>query len=423
MATPITVSMDGTLISWLKQAGDSVNKGDVVAEIEADKATVEVEAPAAGVISGLSANPGDNLLAGQVIGSVGEGGGAAAPAAAAPAQPVVKAAEPAAPAGAAARTNGAPKPAPAAADDDGRIKASPVARKIAEERGINLADVTGSGPAGRIVKEDVEGFSPAASQAAPAAPAASQPASGSALAAPPARKLPEGADVEIIDVTNMRKRIVAVTVESKQWTPHFYVTTEIDVEALLTLRKQLNDDLPENATKISVNDMVVKATALTLRQFPNLNSHFYGDKIVRHKRINIGIAVALPTGGLMYVVAHDADQVALGTLAAANKEKIARARDGKVKVEDITGATFSTSNLGPYDVEHFSAIINPPESGIIAVGTAAKVPVVKPDGTLGVGNRMKATISVDHRVSDGAEGAQFLQFFRALLENPMRMLI
>ncbi|MBL8157758.1 MAG: E3 binding domain-containing protein, partial [Anaerolineae bacterium] len=177
MATPITVSMDGTLISWLKQAGDSVNKGDVVAEIEADKATVEVEAPAAGVISGLSANPGDNLLAGQVIGSVGEGGGASAPAAeapaaAAPAQPVVKAAEPAAPAGAAARTNGAPKPAPAAADDDGRIKASPVARKIAEERGINLADVTGSGPAGRIVKEDVEGFSPAASQAAPAAPAA-----------------------------------------------------------------------------------------------------------------------------------------------------------------------------------------------------------------------------------------------------------
>ncbi|MBL8121015.1 MAG: 2-oxo acid dehydrogenase subunit E2, partial [Anaerolineae bacterium] len=164
-------------------------------------------------------------------------------------------------------------------------------------------------------------------------------------------------------------------------------------------------------------------TALTLRQFPNLNSHFYGDKIVRHKRTNIGIAVALPTGGLMYVVAHDADQVALGTLAAANKEKIARARDGKVKVEDITGATFSTSNLGPYDVEHFSAIINPPESGIIAVGTAAKVPVVKPDGTLAVGNRMKATISVDHRVSDGAEGAQFLQFFRALLENPMRMLI
>jgi pyruvate dehydrogenase E2 component (dihydrolipoamide acetyltransferase) len=195
------------------------------------------------------------------------------------------------------------------------------------------------------------------------------------------------------------------------------------VEALLAVRKQLNDNLPPDAAKISVNDLVVKATALTLRQFPNLNTHYYGDKLVRHKRINIGIAVALPSGGLMYVVAQDADKVALGTLAQQNKEMIARAREGKVKPSDISGATFSTSNLGPYDVEHFSAIINPPEAGIIAVGTALKVPVVKEDGTLGVGNRMKVTISVDHRVSDGAEGAQYLQAFKNLIESPMRLLV
>jgi pyruvate dehydrogenase E2 component (dihydrolipoamide acetyltransferase) len=220
----------------------------------------------------------------------------------------------------------------------------------------------------------------------------------------------------------MRKRIAAVTVESKQWTPHFYVTTDIDVEPLLALRKQINEGLPEE-NRISVNDMVVKATALTLRQFPNLNTHYYGDRFVRHKRINIGIAVALPKCALMNEVAQDADKVSHGTMAAQNKAMFARAREGKIKPEDITGATFTVSNLGPYNVDHFSAIINPPEAGILAIGTAMKVPVVKDDGTLGVGNRMKVTISVDHRVSDGAEGAQYLQAFKTLLENPMRRLI
>ncbi len=420
--SPITVTMDGTLLNWLKQAGDAVKKGDVVAEIEADKATVEVEATADGVISSLTANPGDSLKEGQVIGTIGAGAAASAPAPVA--QPVVLAAEAGAPAGAAARTNGAP-PAPVTADD-GRVKVSPLARKIAEERGIDLNQVTGSGPGGRIVREDVENFQPGAA-ARPVAPAAASSAPAVAPAAsgitpPPSRKLPEGADVEIIEIGNMRKRIAAVTVESKQQTPHFYVTSEIDVEALLNLRKQLNEGLAEEQ-KITVNDLIVKATALTLRQYPNLNSHFYGDRIVRHKRINIGIAVALPNNGLLYVVAQDADKMALGAMAARNKEMIARAREGKVKAEDISGATFSTSNLGPYDVDHFSAIISPPESGIIAIGTAKKVPVVKADGTLGVGNRMKATISVDHRVSDGAEGAQFLQHFKQLLEAPMRLLI
>jgi pyruvate dehydrogenase E2 component (dihydrolipoamide acetyltransferase) len=226
--------------------------------------------------------------------------------------------------------------------------------------------------------------------------------------------------VEIIDVSKMRSRIAARMVQSKQQTPHFYVTNEIDMEPLLNFRKQLNAGVSDEQ-KISVNDLIVKATALTLRQFPNLNTHYYGDKFARHKRINIGMAVALPGGGLINVVAKDADRVALSVLAQSNREMIARAREGKVRPDDVQGSTFTVSNLGAYDVEHFLAIINPPEAAILAVGTAAKVPVVLPDGTLGVGNRMKVTISVDHRVSDGAEGAQFLQAFKALVENPARL--
>ena len=190
----------------------------------------------------------------------------------------------------------------------------------------------------------------------------------------------------------------------------------------MALRKQINAGL-DDAHKVTVNDLIVKATALALRDFPNLNSHFYGDKIARHKRINIGIAVALPQGGLINVVAKDADKVSLGTLAQKNKEMIAAVREGKVKPDDISGSTFTVSNLGAYGVEHFLAIINPPEAGILAIGNAAKVPVVKEDGTLGVGNRMKITISVDHRVSDGAEGAQYLQKLKALIESPMQLLL
>ncbi|MGQ9888571.1 MAG: dihydrolipoamide acetyltransferase family protein [Aggregatilineales bacterium] len=413
MATEITLKMDGTLLNWLKEVGQPVNSGDVIAEIEADKATVEIEAPAAGVLAEVRAKPGEELREGTVIAVISESV-SAAPAA----QPAAKKPD-AQTAPAPAAGNGAQQAA--ASDDDGRIKASPLARRLAQEKGLDLRQMSGSGPGGRIVKADVEGFTPSAAPAA--SEAAPAPAPASSLPAAPARKAPEGPDVEHIELTTLRQRIVAVTVESKQWTPHFYVTTEIDVADLLRLRKLLNENLPEDAVKISVNDMLVKAAALTLRQFPNLNTHFYGDRLVRHKRINIGIAVALPQGGLMYVVAHDADQTALGTLAAENKAKIQRAREGKVKPDDISGATFSTSNLGPYSTEHFSAIINPPEAGILAIGATRKVPVVLPDGSLGVGERMKVTISVDHRVSDGAEGALYLQAFKDLIEHPLRLLL
>jgi pyruvate dehydrogenase E2 component (dihydrolipoamide acetyltransferase) len=220
----------------------------------------------------------------------------------------------------------------------------------------------------------------------------------------------------------MRRHIGERMVDSKHQIPHFYVTTEIDVDALLDLRKQLNATLDEDS-KISVNDMVVKATALTLKIFPNLNSHFYGDKIVRHKRFNIGIAVALNNGGLLNVVAKDADKAALGALALQNKAMIERALAGKLKPEDLSGSTFTVSNLGMYGVEDFIAVINPPEAGILAVGGAKKIPVVKADGSIGVGNRMKVTISVDHRVSDGAEGAKFLQELKKLIESPMRLVV
>ncbi len=420
MSNPITLNMDGTLLNWLKQVGEAVKAGEVVAEVESDKATVEIEAPADGVLLQQAAQPGDSLSSGMVIGLIGAPAEAAAPAqtearaVAAPAPAAVPAVPTSAPP---KRANGAPAAPTAALTPGARIKASPLARRIAEERGIDLNRVAGTGPGGRIVKEDVENFQPGAAAPAEAAP---QPA---ALAAAPARRFPEGPDIEAVELTTMRKRIAAATVESKQFTPHFYVTMELDVEPLLALRQQLNDSLPEGAAKITVNDLIVKAVALTLRQFPNLNSHYYGDRLARHQRIHVGIAVALPQGGLINVVARDADQVALGTLAARNKELIARARDGKVKPDDVTGATFTISNLGPYDVEHFVAIINPPEAGILAVGAARQVPVVKPDGTLGVGTRMKVTISVDHRVSDGAEAAQFLRAFKTLIENPLRLLV
>ena len=229
-------------------------------------------------------------------------------------------------------------------------------------------------------------------------------------------------NVEVQDISRMRRAIANATINSKQMIPHFYVSMTMDVGPLLALRKQLNATLADEGIKISVNDMIVKATALTLRQYPNLNSHYYGDKIVRHKRINIGIAVALPNNGLINVVSQDADKMSLSEMAVKHKAMFERAREGKVKPDDTRGATFTVSNLGPFNVDFFSAIINPPEAGIIAVGSAKQTPVVLEDGTFGTANLMTITISVDHRVSDGAEGAQWLDTLRHMVENPMRLL-
>ncbi len=443
MAEPITMPnlgsdmSEGTLLNWVKNVGDQINSGDIIAEIETDKATVEVPSEVSGTILQLLGELGSTLTVGSTIGYVGAAGEAPPGGSAAPAAPAA-AAEPAptpeqkplesAPAEPAAEPAAAPQPPAQAAPSEngdgalpGGVKASPIARKIAEEKGINLAQVTGTGPGGRITRSDVEGFTPSAAPAA--APQATPAAAPSGITPASFGELPSGPDVEIIDVSRLRSRIASRMVQSKQQVPHFYVTDDVDVEAMLNLRKQLNAVAIDDNQKVTVNDLIVKAAALTLRQFPNLNSHFYGDKIVRYKRINIGIAVALENGGLMNVVAKDADKTALGTLAAQNKAMIARAREGKVKPEDVQGSTFTVSNLGAYDVEHFLAIINPPEAGILAIASAKKVPVVLADGSLGVGNRMKVTVSVDHRVSDGAEGAQFLKAFKDILESPMRLLM
>lgn len=428
---------EGTFINWLKKVGDTIQAGEVIAEIETDKTTVEVESTVGGTITSLNVQPGDMVKVGAVIGYVGQpgeqpnGGKAPAPLAESRPQaaPELAPAQAPVPAPTPAVAHAKPQPVAVPAEGNGNlpggVRASPLARNIAAQRGVDLRAVKGSGPGGRITKEDVEAYLTAAP--APAVPAGVEVAPAAMEIAIPATpfygELPTGSDVEIIDTSNLRKRIGKRMTESKQHVPHFYVTVEMDVQALLDLRQELNAYVADESQKITVNDLVVKAVALTLRQFPNLNSHFYGDKIARHKRINIGMAVALPQGGLINVVCKDADKVALGAMAAHNREMIARARDGKIKPDDVSDSTFTVSNLGVYDVDQFAAVINPPEAGIVAVGTASKVPVVKPDGTLGVGMRMKATLSADHRVSDGAEGAMFLKALKDLIEHPMRLVI
>ena len=410
---------EGTLVGWTIEIGQAVNKGDVIAEIETDKATIEIETAVSGTILQLIGEPGDIVAVGAPIGYVGEAG-EEPPASATPVADTVEETAPTVSVSAAP----AAQAAPAASSDNGFVKASPIARRLADERGIKLNQLTGSGPGGRITKKDVLNFAPVDAPAAPAvAPTPSAiPSEAARPTMPTFSDLPEGPDVEVIELSRIRARIGQRLVESKQFVPHFYVTTEFDMGAAMRLRALLNTTIEEKANKISVNDLLVKAVALSLRTYPNLNSHYYGDKIVRHKRINIGIAVALDDG-LLNVTSYDADKTALGTMAFNHRDMITRARGGKVKPDELEGSTFTVSNLGPFDVDHFIAIINPPEAGILAVGSAKKVPVVLDDGSLGVGTRMKATISVDHRVSDGAEAAQFMKHLKELLENPMRLLI
>lgn len=400
---------EGQLVNWLKNPGDPVNHGDVVAEIESDKATVEVESYIEGTVLELLVEAGSWVPIGAPIAVVGEAGEVYDLAALG-----VATEEEAAPASAPVQPAAAPAPAPEQpADENGRglpggVKASPLARRVAEERGVDIRQVPGSGPGGRIVRTDVEAFEE------------------SAAAAPAARPLPSftpvvsGPDDETVPAPRLRQRIAARMTESKQTVPHFYVTTEIDMEAALNLRKELNERR-EKEDKISVNDLIVKAAALALREFPNINSSYNGETIIRHNRINVGIAVAVE-GGLLNVVSKDADVTPLTMMARTHREMIGRARDGKVKPEDVEGETFAVSNLGIYDVDHFIAIINPPAAAILAVGSARQVPVVV-EGELAVGWRMKATVSADHRVTDGAEAAEYLQRVKEILEDPLRLMM
>ncbi|NLH06159.1 MAG: 2-oxo acid dehydrogenase subunit E2, partial [Chloroflexi bacterium] len=300
------------------------------------------------------------------------------------------------------------------------VRASPLARRLAEELNVDLRQVEGSGPQGRIVRADVEEFAERAPAEAPRpglAPAYTPaPADVGYMPGEP------GPDDTVIETARMRDRIGRRMVQSKLQVPHFYVTTEIAMDQVMNLRRVLNERLAERDIKISLNDIIVKAAALTLREFPNINAAFNGDTIVRYGHINVGLAVAVE-GGLINVVSKDADKTMLSVMAVQHREMIQRAREGKIRPEDVEGETFAVSNLGLWDVDHFIAIINPPSAAILALGTAQKVPVVKEDDTLGVGWRMKATLSADHRVTDGAEAAAFMQTFKAILEDPLRLLV
>lgn len=409
---------EGTMGTWLKQVGDPVQKGDVLAEIESDKVTQELTARADGILLAQLANTGDLIPVGDNLGIIGAAGEDISSMAEGAGSSNGAAAPKAAPASAAEKTEAkaeipAAQPAKAssgelAAEFPGGVKATPVARRMAEEHSIDLTQVGGSGPSGRVRKADVEAYLESPPTAKPTAFEALETA-----AATPATTTDK-------TLTRMRQAIARRMTESKTTVPHFYVTSEIDMAAALKLRKQINESL-EPEQKVTVNDLVVKAAALALRQFPNINASFGGDKIILHNEINVGSAVAV-AGGLLTVVQKGTDGASISKIAQDHKEMIGRAREGKVKPEDVEGATFTVSNLGAFDVEHFVAIINPPHAAILAVGSAKQVPVVV-DGELTVGTRMKATISADHRVTDGVEAAQFMQTLKAILENPLRLLI
>jgi pyruvate dehydrogenase E2 component (dihydrolipoamide acetyltransferase) len=405
---------EGTLVRWVKQVGENINKGDVLAEIETDKATVEVESSASGVILEHIVDQGTVVPVNApiaVVGAQGEKVEVAKPEAAKP-----KAEEQKAESGtqkeekatAQAHPEAAPAQAAAAPVESGPVKASPLAKKIARDRNLDLSRVQGTGPGGRVVRKDVE-----------AALSSSQPAAVSRQPMP-VPVVPISVGDETIPLTRLRQAIARRMVESTTSVPHFYVTHEYKMDALMAMRKQANEYLTENE-KLSVNDFIIKAVALTLRQFPNLNSSYAGNNAIRHGSINIGVAVAVE-GGLLTVVNRNTDQLPLRQISTDVKRMVAGAREGKVRPDDIEGSTFSISNMGMYDVENFAAIINPPEAGILAVGSAREVPVVE-NGQVKPGWRMKATISVDHRVSDGAEAARFMQALAGYLENPVRMLV
>ncbi len=418
---------EGTLVRWMIEEGGEVAKGAVLAEIETDKATVEVESTASGVLYRQLIAEGTAVPVGEPIAVIAAPGEEVKdlPAAGEVPAPEVKPTgvkeekdtPPAAPV-----VEAKPEEMPAAAES-GIVKASPLARRMAEEYNLDLAKMSGSGPGGRIVKKDIEKAMESGQKATAEVPATKGAVVEPVKSGPPTPTWIPGAPVpadERVPVDKLRAIIGKRMLESRQQIPHFYVTSAYDAANLMQVRGQINRELPETA-KISVNDFVIKAIALTLRQFPNLNASLAEKEILRHGHINLGVAVALDNG-LMTVVVKDTDQKPLRVISQEVREMAARAREGKVRQDDIEGSTFSISNLGMFDVEQFVAIINPPEAAILAVGSAQQVPVVQ-DGEVKVGWQMKATLSADHRVTDGAEAARFMQALGGFIENPLRLLL
>ncbi|MBX7540678.1 pyruvate dehydrogenase complex dihydrolipoamide acetyltransferase [Qipengyuania sphaerica] len=428
MPTPIKMPAlsptmeEGTLAKWLVKPGDSVSAGDIMAEIETDKATMEFEAVDEGTIASIMVDEGtEGVKVGTVIAMLAEEG-----------EDLEEAAK-AAPAGGEAKAEEAreekveqeekrteapaPAPAPAAAksDDGTRIKASPLARRIAEQKGLDLSSITGSGPGGRIVKADVEdakpGAAPAKEAAAPA-PAPAKPATmGGDLDAP----------YEAQKLNNVRKVIARRLTEAKQTIPHIYLTVDVRLDALLKLRSELNKSLEADGIKLSVNDLLIKAQARALQRVPLCNVSFQGDELYQYTREDISVAVAAPSG-LITPIIRDAGRKGLAQISTEMKELAGKARDGKLQPHEFQGGTASLSNLGMFGTKQFDAVINPPQAMILAVGAGEQRPFVI-DGALGVATVMSATGSFDHRAIDGADGAQFMQAFQQLVENPMGLVV
>ncbi|MBL7792814.1 MAG: pyruvate dehydrogenase complex dihydrolipoamide acetyltransferase [Saprospiraceae bacterium] len=405
---------EGNIVSWLKKEGDAVETGDTLAEVETDKATMELDSSADGILLHIAVKEGpvpiDGVIA--IIGKKGEDWKAAlqaaengaAPASAQPAPPPATSQTP------------APSPAaPAVQDEDKRVKASPLARSLARETGVDISSVAGSGDQGRIVKRDVEALI-STQQAAPAPATTPAPETAPAIAA--FSFMAGGANFEEKPVSQMRKTIARRLGESKFTAPHFYLTIELNMEKATRLRERLNEVAP---VKISFNDLVIKAAAAALRQHPAVNSSWLGDKIRYNKDINVGVAVAVEDGLLVPVIRY-ADMKSLSQINTEVKTLAGKAKERKLSTEEMTGNTFTISNLGMFGIEEFTAIINPPDACILAVGGIIEKPIVQ-NGQIVVGHMMRVTLSCDHRVVDGATGAQFLQTFKAILEDPIRLLV
>jgi pyruvate dehydrogenase E2 component (dihydrolipoamide acetyltransferase) len=418
---------EGTLAKWLVKEGDAVKSGQIIAEIETDKATMEFEAVDEGVMGKILIAEGTAGVKVNTPIAVLVEEGESADAAPAPA----KAAAPAAPApvaATAAPVAAAPAATPKAAG--ARVFASPLARRIAADKGIDLTQVQGSGPHGRIVKADVEGAkpvaaAPVAAAAAPAAPAPAAPATGGTMPAGPSTetvlKMYQGRAFTEVALDGMRRTIAARLTEAKQTIPHFYLRRDVRLDNLMAFREQLNKQLEARGVKLSVNDFIIKASALALQAVPDANAVWAGDRILKLKPSDVAVAVAIE-GGLFTPVLKDADQKSLSALSAEMKDLATRAKTKKLAPHEYQGGSFAISNLGMMGIENFDAVINPPHGAILAVGAGIKKPVVMKDGSIGVATVMSMTLSVDHRVIDGALGAQLMQAIVDNLENPMAML-
>ncbi|UIJ44968.1 pyruvate dehydrogenase complex dihydrolipoamide acetyltransferase [Sphingomonas cannabina] len=419
---------EGTLAKWLVKEGDTVKSGDIMAEIETDKATMEFEAVDEGTIAKIVVPEGtDGVKVGAVIAILAEEGedasaaASASPApAAAPAKEEAKAPEPKAeeaPKPAPAATESKPAPAPAASGD--RVKASPLARRIAADKGIDLATVAGSGPNGRIVKADVEGAKPGAATAAK--PAEAPAAAAATPAAAPAEHKPVWYDEtiphEVEKLSNIRKTIARRLTEAKQTIPHIYLTVDIRLDALLKLRGELNKALEPRGVKLSVNDLLIKALGVALVQVPKCNVTFLGNEMVSYQRADVSVAVSTPSG-LITPIIRDAANAGLASISTQMKELAGRAKEGKLKPEEYQGGTASLSNMGMYGIKQFEAVINPPQGMIMAIGAGEKRPYIV-DDALGVATVMSATGSFDHRAIDGADGAELMKVFKELVEAPL----